>query len=244
MKKILVLSLVLAMFVCSFAGRPAPQPSTTVTIPVLCYHVIGESSSRYSASLASFKEQMAYLNSNGYTTLSADEYYNIMSGTATAPSKPILLTFDDATVDFYTNAYPVLKQYGMHAIAFVVSGWIDTAGHLTSSQIQTLSTAGIDIENHTVSHDRLQGATYDQQYAEIKGCNDKILAITGKASLYTAYPNGVNDTNTITVQTNLGMRMGFKVGNGMTTPAQGFFELGRNMIVRSDSLTSFIGKIS
>jgi hypothetical protein len=46
---------------------------TTVSIPVLCYHVVSTNpSGRYQLSVAKFQEQMAYLASNGFTTLSMD----------------------------------------------------------------------------------------------------------------------------------------------------------------------------
>lgn len=43
------------------------------------------------------------------------------------PAKPILLTFDGATMDFYNNAYPILKQYGFNATEYVVTDQIGTS---------------------------------------------------------------------------------------------------------------------
>ncbi|HEX8439445.1 hypothetical protein, partial [Archangium sp.] len=92
----------------------SPEVTTsTVSIPVLCYHVVSTNpSGRYQLALSKFQEQMAYLASNGFTTLSADEYYSIMTLQTPAPAKPILLTFDDSTADFATHVVPVLRQYG------------------------------------------------------------------------------------------------------------------------------------
>lgn len=245
MKKFLVLCLTLAMFVVTVAARPVQPPTTTGgVIPVLCYHVIDTVTSHYSTTVANFKDQMAYLNSNGYTTLSAEEYYNIMSGAATAPAKPILLTFDDSTSDFYNNAYPVLKQYGMKAIEFAVSNWIDTPGKLTTAQLQTLAANNIDIQNHSTNHEYFSRLTYDQQFAAINDSNAKIASITGKTPQYLAYPYGDYDADTIAIAKSLGMKMAFVVGNGLTTPATDKFTLGRNMILSADSISTFIRKIS
>jgi len=243
MKKLIALSLIFALSVISLAARPAPPP-TGLVIPVICYHSItNDSTDHYATKLSVFKEELAYLNSNGYTALSADEYYNIMNGLATAPNKPILLTFDDCYADFYTNAYPELKLYGMKATIFIVSGWLDQAGRLTSDQLRVLAADSIDVQNHTVTHDYLSRMTTAQINTEIGGCNDKISPITGKAPQFVAYPYGDYDTDVVTIEKSLGIKMAFVVGGGNTTPSDDQFSLGRIIMTNSDTLSSFIRKL-
>src|SRR6185436_9982521 len=38
---------------------------------------------------------------------------------------PILITFDDGTRDYYDLAYPLLKRYGMPAVVFAITDYID-----------------------------------------------------------------------------------------------------------------------
>jgi len=57
------------------------KAATNAKVPVLLYHVVSSnpsSSSQYEFSLTEFKKQMEYLKANGYTTLSIDQYYNII----------------------------------------------------------------------------------------------------------------------------------------------------------------------
>ena len=40
---------------------------------------------------------------------------------------PVLLTFDDGTRDYYDVAYPVLREFGMRAVVFIVTDHIDSS---------------------------------------------------------------------------------------------------------------------
>ena len=66
---------------------------------------------------------MAWLASNGYQTITPQQYTAWLAGEAvTLPAKPVLITFDDAFPND-TQATPVLQQYGFHAVMFVVTGY-------------------------------------------------------------------------------------------------------------------------
>jgi len=221
----------------SVARSASPDAlATTVTIPVLCYHVVSTTpSGRYQLSLAKFQEQMAYLASNGFTTLSMDEYYSIMTLQTPAPAKPIVLTFDDGTADFVTHVVPVLRQYGFKATQFAVSGWVNNAGYLTSAQLQSLAAEGYDIQNHTVTHNDLSTMTYADAYAEVSGADGFITSVTGKKPEFLAYPYGRTDATAQQALRDVGVKMAFTVAAGKTTPADDFLALNRLMIVSSET---------
>jgi hypothetical protein len=40
------------------------------------------------------------------------------------PRKSIVITFDDGYLDNWVYAHPILQKYGMHAVVFVVTGWM------------------------------------------------------------------------------------------------------------------------
>ncbi|MFT8351793.1 polysaccharide deacetylase family protein [Clostridium saccharoperbutylacetonicum] len=211
---------------------------------MLLYHVVTPNpSGTYQFSLTEFKNDMAYLKNNGYTTLSLNQYYNILNGTSSPPTKPVLLTFDDSTSDFYTNVYTVLKQYGFKATQFAVSDWINTGGHLTSAQLQILSANGIDVENHTTNHQSLT-SDWNTQYSAINNANVKIKSITNNASSSVAYPYGSYNSTTTSILQNLGYKGGFTVSGGLSSSDNNKYKLPRIVIANGDSISVFSRKLT
>ncbi|URZ04599.1 polysaccharide deacetylase family protein [Clostridium felsineum] len=243
MKKFLLMALT-----CLLLSIPcAAKAATNVKVPVLLYHVVStnpDPSNLYQYNLTEFKKDMAYLNANGYTTLSIDQYYNILNKTIPMPNKPILLTFDDCTEDFYTNVYPVLRQYNMKATEFVITDFIDTSWHLTSNEIKTVFNNGIDIENHTTHHLDLTTLNYNQKFSAINDATAKIQAITKKTPVYCAYPYGTYDAATVSILKNLGYKAGFSVSNTLSTDSDNKYGLPRICILNGDSFDTFKSKVS
>lgn len=65
-------------------------------------------------------------------------------------------TFDDATEDFYTEAYPLLKKHNQRAVLAVPTSFIDTPGYCTWSQLAEMEASGhVLCASHTVSHAKL-----------------------------------------------------------------------------------------
>jgi peptidoglycan/xylan/chitin deacetylase (PgdA/CDA1 family) len=67
-----------------------------------------------------------------------------------------MITFDDGRSSMYSDGYPILNTAGMAATCYITSGNVDTTGsYVTSSNLQTLYSAGWDIGNHTSNHIQL-----------------------------------------------------------------------------------------
>lgn len=242
MKKFLIFLCVLALIFAFPISTSAAE--STPKIPVLLYHVVSSSPSNdYQISITTFKQHMLYLKNNGYTTLSLDEFYDIIYNNAKPPKKPVLLTFDDGTADFNTTVVPFLSSYGMKATQFPVANWIDGPGMLTSEQIKTLKASGIDIQNHTTTHDDMVGKTEADLRSMINGATEKIKSITGDSTTFLAYPYGSFDGTTVSVLKDLGFKGAFKVGGGFCTPESDKFALPRTVILRDDDLYTFIRKV-
>ncbi len=110
-------------------GRQAWAKSLTV----LNYHRIEDP---YKESLDSFqpnisahpyefKRQMDYL-SRWFNVIPLSTLTHWLEGKTILPPFAALITFDDGYLDNYTNAYPILNQYGFPAVIFLTTGHIET----------------------------------------------------------------------------------------------------------------------
>ena len=59
----------------------------------------------------------------GYETVSLGRALGL-AGEAPLPQRPLVLTFDDGTLDFWEHARPVLDLHGFSATLFVVTGHV------------------------------------------------------------------------------------------------------------------------
>jgi hypothetical protein len=101
-------------------------------VPILMYHYIRPDpgpddpiGQGLSVSPELFAEHLAFLADGGYTPITMADLADIWDGREPMPPKPIVLTFDDGYRDFYTDAWPLLRQYGFPATVYVITSVID-----------------------------------------------------------------------------------------------------------------------
>lgn len=187
-----------------------------LNVPVLMYHHIepstqakAEGHSSLNVDSGIFASQMAYLSSKGYNTITADDLVNALKRQGTIPSKSIVLTFDDGYSDFYTYAFPVIKQYNFKANLMIPTGLIQNNGYMTWGQLQEISSSGSKIYNHTWSHASLGGATIDKITYEISTANKQISQYLGYTPDIFTYPYGSEGSTVINYLVSQGFRGAF-----------------------------------
>lgn len=94
--------------------RVAPGDAAAATLPALV-----------SATAAVFDRQIGHL-ARHYTVISPADVLDAMSAGRPLPSRPVVVTFDDAYTDFRTVAWPILRQHGVPATLFVPTGFPDS----------------------------------------------------------------------------------------------------------------------
>ena len=115
---------------------------------------------------------------------------------AASPSAVISLTFDDGVEDQYTNALPILQQYGMHGTFYIISGYVGVnSAYMTLPQVQAIYNAGNEIAGHTVLHPYLTQLTTDEATREICQGRNTLLnwgfPVTNFAYPYSDYNSAV-----------------------------------------------------
>jgi len=100
-------------------------------LSVLTYHRVDRPEARpalypglISATPEAFEQQMAYVAAN-YDVVSMPELLGASRTGAALPPRPVMVTFDDACLDFAEHAWPVLKRHRMPVTLFVPTTFPD-----------------------------------------------------------------------------------------------------------------------
>jgi peptidoglycan/xylan/chitin deacetylase (PgdA/CDA1 family) len=164
-----------------------------ILVPILLYHWIEASpvDSRYYVPPDKFESEIKLLHDWGYTSISTTMLVNAIINGASLPPRPILITFDDAHEDNYTNAFPIMKKYGFTGVLYVPFNFIGTNGYLTVDEIKEMASAGWEIGSHTLSHPiNFSTLGAPSLRAEIVDSRKKLAALLGLPILTFAYPFG------------------------------------------------------
>lgn len=123
-------------------------PLARAEIPVFTYHDV---------ETQVFARDLEFLHSNGYRTLSLDEYLAARNG-GQRPARAVLLTFDDARKSFWTVALPLLRTFEARAVLFAPSYWMEKRGHsddlfMSWQEVRACVESGlVDVQSHAHRH--------------------------------------------------------------------------------------------
>jgi len=173
-------------------------------ILILMYHRVNDNSNKELAvSRRNFYWHMSYLYKKGFNIITMDEVCSMISGN-TIKGKNIVITFDDGYLDYYTNAYPILKRYKFPSITYLCPGYIGTckkyqwdrdeenAPVMDWQHIHRLNSKGlVEFGSHTVNHvdmDKLDLVDIDRELKLSKYILEKKL---GRPIRHFAYPRGI-----------------------------------------------------
>ncbi len=189
-----LLSLFFLLLACFLWLVFSPTPAG---IPVLEYHEVADSVDDdayvYNVPPEEFRQQLDYLKSQGYTTISMLDYMKAKKGKMELPAKPIILTFDDGYEDNYTTLLPILEEYGMKATVYVITNQIGQPDYLNWDQLRDMQNRGIEIGSHTANHDPLTQMDEQRREDEVH-LSKLLLEWNGIHTVYTfSYPNGAFD---------------------------------------------------
>ncbi len=193
------------------AGKIARQWARSRTgVPVLLYHYIGPLEEGIftggSVSPGKFGRQVEWLSRRGYNAVCPSDWLAWQREGKPLPSKPVLITFDDAYADIAHYALPVLRRFGFRATVFVITGligetnmWDQRMGYrvldiMNLEQIQEWAAQGIEFGAHTRTHPDLTTLTSHQLIDEVVGSGTDLSRILGTEVLSFAYPYGHYNT--------------------------------------------------
>ena len=218
------------------AAPPAPEvtPVTPVTEPeipddgvrvaILGYHELAETLPETAMRIhtSKFRKQMETIRELGLKVISLDEFTAWKNEGKEIPKSSVLLTFDDGWKSVYTDAYPVLKEFGYPFTIFLYKNYVDGGGKaLTTPMIKEMIANGATVGSHSVSHPypitvkgyRKKGEkAYDAYLRKEMGESKRFLEARFPVKVTTyAYPGGFFTEEMLPLADEFGYHHGFTV---------------------------------
>lgn len=189
-----------------------------------------------------FEEQLSWLAANGYSPITLDTLYGLFSKKEII-SKPIVLTFDDGYIDFYTTAFPILRKYNFRAVSFIITGLAGTSFYMSWDQIKEINSTGlVSFQAHTINHPSLPALSYTDKLYQLTTSKNTLEQQLGTKVNFISYPYGSSDADTARAAQaagfvgGVGTWYGKASGPGMSMP--------RIRIAGNISLGKFIQKVT
>jgi peptidoglycan/xylan/chitin deacetylase (PgdA/CDA1 family) len=229
--------------------------AASTRLPVLIYHRVGpddpDPRSRWlTVPTEKFERQMEHLARAGYTTVRPADWLAYRREHRPLPSRPVLITFDDAYQDVATHAFPILARHGLTATTFVVTGqlggtnaWDAATGFperrlMSADEIRHWSGRGFEFGGHSHRHVELTKLAPDDLDGELATCQRELAALVGKPVVSFAYPYGSHDQR-VREATAKHFGLSFTVVEGINDAAADPMALFRTYVFPTDLMLDF-----
>lgn len=183
--------------------KVALDPENPPRVPILEYHNFGEVDSRWTRSYDVFYDDLLWLYNNDFRAITVDEFINMDFDRLEPGKRPVILTFDDASMDQFTyhsdetvnerSAVGVMDQFvldypdfGPQATFFVLPGGFGQPERF-DRKIQYLLDTGREIGSHTYYHDDLSEISAEETRETLQKAEEYM----GFEMPALAYPNGL-----------------------------------------------------
>ncbi len=206
-----------------------PGPGDRIFVPVFVLHRImpGEPG-EYSMTPDNLERLLTELNNRNFTPITLAQLDKAIRKKGPLPNRPAMITFDDAYLDNYENAAPILKKTGWKGVFFApvekISdlpdrrvAWGDGPNPLgmTWQELTQLKENGMDIGSHGMDHVNLRKVddyTLTQELAQSRHILEQRLGIPVRAL---AYPGGRENDHVLEFAKQAGYTMAFLSGGGV-----------------------------
>lgn len=229
-------------------STPSPTPAgQTEPVPILMYHYIRPDPGNgdpigqdLTVTPEVFGEQMDYLADHHFTTMTMAELADVRAGRLALPVNPIVLTFDDGYRDFYTNAWPLLREHGFKSTVFIITSGVEQPPYLTWAMIDEIRGSGlIEFGSHTVSHRELPSLGDAEAKQEIEQSRQELEKHLGHPVRSFCFPVGRFSDRDVDFARSAGYETAVTTKSGHANPDQDPLRLPRVRIHGSTTLSQF-----
>lgn len=181
--------------------RALAAGSKARALPILMYHSVSDTVETHRAayfqvctSPGQFRGQMEYLRRNQWQGVTLAEGIRRMNAGEDL-ARTVVITFDDGFRDFYSAAFPILRDLGFNATMYLPTAYIGDhprqfLGHecMVWSEVRELHRTGVEFGSHTVNHPRLIELPAYEVERELRDSKDVLEQQLGARVTSFAYP--------------------------------------------------------
>ena len=219
---------------------------------VLAYHAIADLARDpvlhpYGVRPGRFEAQLDELAARGWTFIGLGALLDALAGKGRLPPRAALVTFDDAYADLLTAAVPALRERGIPAVVFAVSGligqtnrWDAEAGTtelalLDRDGMRQSAAQGVEVGSHGATHQSLSGLGRAELEAEARGSADALEALGLPRPRVFAYPFGEHTEEAAAAVRDAGYLAAFTVSPGLAERGADPYALPRVQVLAGDT---------
>ena len=223
-----------------------PVPREQTRVAVLGYHNFSETKpvSEMLLRTSEFRAQMEQIRREGLRVISMKEFLDWRLGRLQLPARCVLITMDDGWRSVYTDAYPILKEFGYPFTLFLYTKYLTGKGDsMTPAMIREMQAHGATIGSHSTSHlypkawkeSEAEGEAQNTELmdAEIGGSFTRLSKLFGPINTY-CYPGGYVTQAMIDRLPAYGYVAAFGIVPGKVTCTEDVWQIRRYMVFGTD----------
>ena len=220
-------------------------------VRILMYHRIVPDgtpleSSAIDLPLSLFHRQLRMLERWGFTSITFEDYRLALDEGIELPRRPVIITFDDGYRETYDLAFPVLKEFGMRAVVFVLGDRTMTANDwdiplglpqsplMSDSQILEMHAAGFEIGSHSMTHPHLVRLSREEAWDQVSRSRMRLEIMLNSPVTTFAYPYGELNDLVKSLVTEAGYRFACASWSGPPVALADHYEIRRALMVAND----------
>ncbi len=227
----------------SFPVPVVPREQTRVS--VLGYHDFSNTRkvSDMCMRTADFCQQMQYIKDSGLTVITMQDFLEWLLGNRCLPERCVLITIDDGWKSVYTDAFPILREYGFPFTLFLYTDFLSGQGRSMSPEmIREMLACGATVGSHSASHlypkqwkrYTPDSAEYTAQLQrELPDSVQKLKGLFGNCSSY-CYPGGYYASPMLECLRTNGIGAAFTVDEKKVTTLENPLLIHRYMVLGTD----------
>jgi peptidoglycan/xylan/chitin deacetylase (PgdA/CDA1 family) len=242
------------------SGEAITSKGNPNSIRVLMYHRVIEDRdicAKYwtCVHVDDFRRQLEFLDRWGFTAITFEDYRLYQQGKLNLPRRPLIITFDDGYADTELYAYPVMREFGMKGVVFILGDrsintnyWdrphgLPTAPLMEADQVIKLHNAGFEIGAHSMSHPKLTLMSDELAWDEIHQSKIQIETLLNSPIRCFSYPYGLVNESIKQMVSAAGYSVACSVFSGPATFAVEHFEIRRIAILNRTSPIGFAARM-